>query len=293
MKWLRYVILAAVLIFSAALVIHTPTETVEAQSGCPDFSQSARLGSTSLDAGFLPDPYRNTVTSGGSTNARNCSRLPSSCVGYVTNAPDFSVRWDGRGGMLRFYYIGEGDPTLIVNDSSGRWHCNDDSNGGLNPTITLNSAGDGRYDIWVGNYAGDYDDGTLYITERSSCHAGNSCASSSFTPPRNNDNSYAVVCLENETNIDINYSFRWGTGQWQTRTVDAGRSRWHSWEYDSDSRSSPNFEIEFDADTRSGSTRYLNYDLERYQNETESCSGARLYVFQRDGSRWIDLYSRD
>jgi hypothetical protein len=68
---------------------------------------------------------------------------------------------------LRFFVraSGSGDTTLLINDASGNWHCNDDSSG-LNPMVSINNPPSGQYDIWVGSYrAGENLSSQLFITE--------------------------------------------------------------------------------------------------------------------------------
>jgi hypothetical protein len=54
--------------------------------------------------------------------------------------------------MLRFYNIGGGDTGLVINDASGRWHCDDDSHSGLDPEVNIHGAPSGQYDVWVTSY---------------------------------------------------------------------------------------------------------------------------------------------
>ena len=97
--------------------------------------------------------------------------LGAGCVGYVTSQPDFNIQLSAADTMLRLYVTSDTDTTLIVNDASGRWHCNDDSHGGHNPTVDLSNAAPGLLNVWVGSYqSGVQARGTLHITELSSNH---------------------------------------------------------------------------------------------------------------------------
>lgn len=109
------------------------------------------------------------ITGGGPANA---SYLGSGCAGYTTSAPSFSVNYtSGAFSLLRFYFIGGGDTTMIINSPSGSYFCNDDSFGTLNPTIDFNSPSSGRYDVWIGTFSqGGSISGTLYVTEVSGNH---------------------------------------------------------------------------------------------------------------------------
>jgi hypothetical protein len=134
-----------------------------------NFSLPPNYGSTALTAGFLPDPFAVGITSGGPVNV---SYLGGICRGFATSAPDFSVNYTaGASSLLRFYFIGNGDSTLIINGPNGTYFCNDDSFGTLNPTIDFNNPTSGRYDIWIGSYSsGTFIPGTLYVTEINGNH---------------------------------------------------------------------------------------------------------------------------
>jgi hypothetical protein len=135
-----------------------------------DLSLPPQFGSDSLAAGFVPDPYTFSLTSGGAIEV-GAGGYGQGCIGYATSAPSFSLHWSGTSGLLQLYFLSEGDTTLIVNDAHGNWWCSDDSNSTVNPLISIASPPEGRYDIWVGSYsAGEQLPGTLYITEIESNH---------------------------------------------------------------------------------------------------------------------------
>lgn len=100
---------------------------------------------------------------------------------------------------------------------------------------------------------------------------------------------YAVVCLVNKTGRNINYSYRWGDGEWKSQSVSANRRRYHSWTYAAGSHSSPDFRIRFDSDFTSG-TDYKQYVLKRYRNGEKSCDGAKKYEFRDSGSSAVGLH---
>ena len=126
-----------------------------------DYSLAPTYGQVSLDAGFLPDPYRVEIIAGGSIDA---SRLDPDCRGTIANAPDFRLNYSG--GALWIGAISDYDTTLVVNTPDGQWYCDDDSGEGLNPLVGGEGAPSGQYDIWVGSYDGEsYSDTTLFITE--------------------------------------------------------------------------------------------------------------------------------
>jgi hypothetical protein len=100
------------------------------------------------------------------------SYLGTGCSGFATSAPDYSVFYtSGSFPVLRFYFVGSGDTTMIINDPSASFRCIDDSFGTLNPTLDYNNPSSGRYDIWIGSFSqGTNVSGTLYVTENTGNH---------------------------------------------------------------------------------------------------------------------------
>lgn len=147
----------------------TSTPTTPAPMATLNFSLPAVYGSTALTSGFVPDPFAVGITAGGPANV---SYLGGGCSGYTTSAPSFSVNYtSGPFPTLRFYFIGSGDTTMIINSPSGSYFCVDDSFGTLNPTIDFNSPASGRYDVWIGTFnPGGSVGGTLYVTENTGNH---------------------------------------------------------------------------------------------------------------------------
>lgn len=150
----------------------TATPTATATSSSPvtlNFALPAVYGSTALSAGFVPDPFSAGVTAGGPVNA---NYLGGGCYGFTTSAPTFSVNYtSGSASLLRFYFTGGGDTTMIINTPFNTFSCVDDSFGTLNPTIDFNNPASGRYDIWIASYAeGGSVGGTLSVTELSGNH---------------------------------------------------------------------------------------------------------------------------
>jgi uncharacterized protein YraI len=147
----------------------TPTATQNLPSPTLNYSLPPVYGSTALTSGFVPDPFTVGVTGGGPAYV---GYLGGGCTGYTTSAPSFSVNYtSGAFPTLRFYFVGSGDTTMIINSPSGSYYCVDDSFGTLNPTIDFNSPSSGRYDIWIGTFApGGSVGGTLYVTENTGNH---------------------------------------------------------------------------------------------------------------------------
>jgi hypothetical protein len=134
-----------------------------------NYSLPPVFGSTALTSGFVPDPFTVGITGGGPVNV---SYLGAGCTGFTSAAPSFSVNYTaGAFPLLRFYFIGTADTTMVINTPSGSYVCVDDSFGTLNPTLDFNSPSSGRYDVWIGTFAsGGSAGGTLYVTENSGNH---------------------------------------------------------------------------------------------------------------------------
>lgn len=147
-------------------VLLAPADSVAAQGGF-DFTRNPNYSSVNLAPAFQPDPHTVPVTSGGSINVAS-NITGTECRGFVTAAPDYRVNWSGATSLLRIFFVGQGDTTLVVNDAAGNWYCDDDSFGTLNPTVDLVNPIAGQIDIWVGSFSsGSFVSGTLYITEMS------------------------------------------------------------------------------------------------------------------------------
>jgi serine protease Do len=152
-----------------------PTPQQMPPSGVPglDYNLTPNYGGISLQAGFTPDPVIVEIISGGDLDV-SAFGYGAECRGFATRQPDFSVRWSGRSGGVRFFFLSQGDTVLIINAPNGAWFCSDDSYGTLNPTLDFLNPAEGRYDIWVASYnAGENIRGSLYITERGSVTPAN------------------------------------------------------------------------------------------------------------------------
>lgn len=120
-----------------------------------DYSLSPNFGTTTLSAGFAPDPYAVSIVAGGPINGSNVG-----CAGMISDAPDVRLQWNG--GRITIGAESSSDTTLVVNAPDGSWYCADDVNG-LDPALVM--SGSGQYDIWVGVFGGGTASATLYFTE--------------------------------------------------------------------------------------------------------------------------------
>jgi len=142
----------------------------QSYGGGVDASASATYGEVYLDSGFDEDPYRVSVTSGGSIDA---SAIASGCTGMVARAPDFQLTYDAGSLPLTFGVNGQVDTTLVINGPDGRWTCDDDSGGGTDPEVTYSRPQSGTYDVWVGAFGGESGSAELFVTELGSDYGRN------------------------------------------------------------------------------------------------------------------------
>lgn len=147
-----------------AAVIACASFGLSAGALAQDYSLEPTYGEVTWPGGFGPDPYTVDLQSGGSVDA---SRLGTICTGYIANAPDFRLNYQGTG--WRTLYLAaqsSADTTLVVNLPDGSWVCNDDGGSGLNPLLSFDTPLTGQYDIWVGTYGEEaYHSARLLISE--------------------------------------------------------------------------------------------------------------------------------
>ena len=129
-----------------------------------DYTLASNYDSISLTGGFTPDPYVIDLVAGGDLEAE--SAADQSCRGYVTQAPDVELIFEPGDLDLYISALSDSDTTLVINDPSGNWVCNDDGSSGVNPGIHFENPQAGAYHIWVGTYwDGDGAPARLAISE--------------------------------------------------------------------------------------------------------------------------------
>lgn len=104
------------------------------------------------------------VQAAGSTPLSSCPNIDGR--GYMNAAPDYSFNLSGmQGYRLDLDVDASCDTTMLVNAADGSWHFDDDSNGNLDPSLSLTSpnALNGRVDVWVGRYGSTSCNGTLNL----------------------------------------------------------------------------------------------------------------------------------
>ena len=131
--------------FSAGIIGLILSSATSAQ----EVTQNPSFGSTSLDAGFRPDPYTVNLRSGGNIDAKD---LGGDCAGWIADAPDYRLIYKAGALPLIITVESDVDTTLIINTPNGNWLCDDDGGGDLDPRVKLSKPQSGQYDIWVGTY---------------------------------------------------------------------------------------------------------------------------------------------
>jgi len=134
---------------------------------CPDYSYT---GATyHLTGNQLYTEQRYNVRAGGQYNILNCPNVRPRTDrggGFVTQRPDFSFHLSGMGRYrLVISVVSQCDSILLINTGSVNWYYDDDDNRNspLDPLISLTRPSNGRLDVWVGTYDGEYCDATLSL----------------------------------------------------------------------------------------------------------------------------------
>ena len=144
-----------------------PAATLEVTEISTTKTQPAgAVTSTSLTAGFAPDPFTTVLAAGGHIDA---SMVDGACYGSIAAQPDFVLEYTSGDWPLRVFVTSDADTTLLMRLPSGEVLCNDDFDG-LNPSIALPNPQSGRYEVFIGMYdsstaAVAHPEATLAITE--------------------------------------------------------------------------------------------------------------------------------
>lgn len=137
-----------------------------AAAACPDYNMSAGE-SYSASGSDLYTLRTFDIVAGGENYIWDCSNIrpgTDTGAGYFPTAPDFSFGLSGMGRyQLVVSVISECDAALLINTASANWYYDDDDNGNLDPRIVLTRPVDGRIDIWVGTFDGEYCNATLQM----------------------------------------------------------------------------------------------------------------------------------
>ena len=123
------------------------TPQVDLRPSEPDDTLPSTFGTVTLASGFQPDPYLQHILAGGRIEA---SSVGQGCAGFVAEAPDFRVIYQGGGAPLGFSVTSQADTSLLINAPDGRWYCDDNGAGGINPSLVWGTPPSGQYDIYIG-----------------------------------------------------------------------------------------------------------------------------------------------
>jgi len=151
--------IARVLAVSAALLCAAAPAAL-----AQNMDLNANYGNLSLNTGFQPDPVLVNVTAGGNIDV---SSNVDGCTGHISAAPDVQLTFSAGSLPLAISVSSNTDTTLVINTPDGQWFCDDDSGGGVNPSLVFRPAGSGVYDIWVGTYGTSAAAAQLSISELS------------------------------------------------------------------------------------------------------------------------------
>lgn len=133
---------------------------------CPDFNiapqESYQASGKQLYAARGFD-----VIAGGSNYIWDCNNVqPGSDTGagFFPSAPDFAFQLSGMGRYkLELRVVSECDAALLINTATTSWYYDDDDNGNLDPKIVLTRPANGRIDVWIGTYDGEFCDAQLQL----------------------------------------------------------------------------------------------------------------------------------
>lgn len=110
-------------------------------------------------------------------------------------------------------------------------------------------------------------------------------------------NRYGLTCVWNRTDINLNYSYKWGNGSWRRASVRPGAKMAHGYRFPPNSQSSPDLYIRFDDDLIHKGVQRREYRLSSYASpqETGCQQYGKQYQFRYDGQakKYIDLHTFD
>ena len=97
-------------------------------------------------------------------DCRNVQPGTDTGAGYFPTAPDFSFQLSNMAPyQLVVSVVSECDAALLINTASANWYYDDDDNGNYDPRIVLTRPANGRIDVWIGTYDGEYCNAQLQL----------------------------------------------------------------------------------------------------------------------------------
>ena len=137
-----------------------------------DAFAEANYGTLLVQAGRRPEGHTATGIAGGPMDV---AEVIDGCRGWVSTTPDYRIRWTRSAESLGFWFgatksgANTDDTTLTVRTPDGRWFCDDDSAGGMDPMILIEDPEPGDYTVWAGSYVRDaYIEGELFVLDSAS-----------------------------------------------------------------------------------------------------------------------------
>ena len=137
-----------------------------------DAFAEANYGTLLVQAGRRPEGHTATGIAGGPMDV---AEVIDGCRGWVSTTPDYRIRWSGSAESLGFRFgatesgATTDDTTLTVRTPDGRWLCDDDSAGDMDPMIIIDDPEPGDYTVWAGSYVRDaYIEGELLVLDSAS-----------------------------------------------------------------------------------------------------------------------------
>ena len=137
-----------------------------------DAFAEANYGRLLVQAGRRPEGHTAAGIAGGPIDVAN---MIDGCRGWVSTPPDYRIRWTGRAESLGITFratesaASTDDTTLTVRTPDGRWFCDDDSAGSMDPMIIIDDPEPGDYTAWAGSYVRDaYIEGELLVLDSAS-----------------------------------------------------------------------------------------------------------------------------
>lgn len=133
---------------------------------CPDFN-IAPQASYEASGKQLYSQRSFDVVAGGNNYIWDCTNVrpgTDTGAGFFPSAPDFSFQLDDMNRyQLVVSVVSNCDAALLINSASANWFYDDDDNGNLDPKIVLTRPVNGRLDVWIGTYDGEYCDAQLQL----------------------------------------------------------------------------------------------------------------------------------
>lgn len=136
-----------------------------AAAACPNFQSQGESYQATGDQLYQQRQFR--VVAGGQNFIGNCPNVRPRTDrgrGFFTSTPDFTFYLSGMSRYQLVIQVASAcDSALLINTATAGWYYDDDDAGNLDPRIVLTRPADGRLDVWIGTYDGNYCDAVLAL----------------------------------------------------------------------------------------------------------------------------------